>query len=439
MPPSGTMPHTAWPACPACPQACDTALLFNSGTKRFISTSSDKSMVTWTLQLEGPEHPMLDAKRVTVAGGPVFSLLRGPASSPTEATARTALLPVFCGTAAKEVVLWRLDEEQFSTQMVLGGHTGWVRSLAVSGRHLFSCGCNHLRVWDTSFAVPKEVAATSLFTGDILAVAAGAGRVFSAGADGSLHSWTVGKGGELAEAAARERAHDGRVTALLLDGSLLYSAGYDGAIKAWDITSLKLVLEAKAAHGGQRVHALVLAPGLAAAPASSVSSAGSSEGRSSSSSNSSNGGIRTRNESGSSNNNSSSSSSGASSSNNSSSSSSNSSSTTSSIVDAGASVTADPTGQEQDVAAAAAGGGGSSLPCSPSPPPSSSTAANRVLFSAGDDGLVRAWDARQLIPVGAPLAAHTAAVKALAVSGSRLLLSGDASGEIAVWDATAVL
>jgi WD40 repeat protein len=102
-------------------------------------------------------------------------------------------------------------------------------------------------------------------------------------------------------------------------------------------------------------------------------------------------------------------------------------------------VTADPTGQEQDVAAAAAGGGGSSLPCSPSPPPSSSTAANRVLFSAGDDGLVRAWDARQLIPVGAPLAAHTAAVKALAVSGSRLLLSGDASGEIAVWDATAVL
>jgi len=29
----------------------------------------------------------------------------------------------------------------------------------------------------------------------------------------------------------REKAHDGRITALLVHGSLIYSAGYDGSIK----------------------------------------------------------------------------------------------------------------------------------------------------------------------------------------------------------------
>jgi WD40 repeat protein len=117
-------------------------------------------------------------------------------------------------------------------QVRMNGHTGWVRSMSSSGKYLFSCGCNYLRQWDQAYIVPKEVSSTKLFTGDILAIAANDKRVFTAGADGSLRCWTIGKGsGELAEAAVREKAHDGRITALVVRGSLLYSAGYDGTIK----------------------------------------------------------------------------------------------------------------------------------------------------------------------------------------------------------------
>jgi hypothetical protein len=55
------------------------------------------------------------------------------------------------------------------------------------------------------------------------------------------------------------------------------------------------------------------------------------------------------------------------------------------------------------------------------------------LYSAGDDGLVRRWDVRLLSPVGEPLTVHHSAVKALAMGDRELLVSGDASGEVAVW------
>lgn len=71
----------------------------------------------------------------------------------------------------------------------------------------------------------------SLFTGDILALAATDKAVFTAGADGSLRRWALGKLGELSEAEVRDKAHDGRITALAVAGSLLFSAGYDGDIK----------------------------------------------------------------------------------------------------------------------------------------------------------------------------------------------------------------
>jgi hypothetical protein len=56
-----------------------------------------------------------------------------------------------------------------------------------------------------------------------------------------------------------------------------------------------------------------------------------------------------------------------------------------------------------------------------------------VLYSAGDDGLVRRWDARLLLPVGEPLMCHHSAVKSLATGDKELLVSGDAAGEVAVW------
>ncbi len=62
-------------------------------------------------------------------------------------------------------------------------------------------------------------------------------RVFTAGADGSVRAWALGrakdgaKDGELRELASRERAHDGRVAALAVAGSLVFSVSYDGRIK----------------------------------------------------------------------------------------------------------------------------------------------------------------------------------------------------------------
>lgn len=151
----------------------------------------------------------------------------------------------------------------------VNGHTGWVRALATSGKYLFSSGCNHLRQWDTTYTVPKEVATQSLYTGDILAVAASGRRVFTAGADGSVRAWAIGgngrnggssgggsggKGeGELREVASREKAHDGRATALAVAGSLVFSVSYDGRIKGWDAETLILVVSRSAAHGGARV------------------------------------------------------------------------------------------------------------------------------------------------------------------------------------------
>jgi len=85
--------------------------------------------------------------------------------------------------------------------------------------------------WDQAYVVPKEVRSMSLFTGDILALAATDKAVFTAGADGSLRRWALGKLGELTESDVREKAHDGRITALAVSGSLLFSAGYDGCIK----------------------------------------------------------------------------------------------------------------------------------------------------------------------------------------------------------------
>ena len=58
----------------------------------------------------------------------------------------------------------------------------------------------------------KEI---TVFTGDIQGLVTGGGRLFSCGADGSIRSWTIGKKGELMEAAMREKAHKGRISCVL--------------------------------------------------------------------------------------------------------------------------------------------------------------------------------------------------------------------------------
>jgi len=251
------------------------------GLKQIVTTSLDKSLAVWTLEGGDLNGPKLQCSREEVAGGPVFSLQRGIKTKVTDKNVKPREPVLFCGLAAKEITALRPDTLTFSEQMHMNGHTGWVRSLASSGKYLFSCGCNHLHQWDQAYAVPKEVRSMSLFTGDILALAATDKAVFTAGADGSLRRWALGKLGELSESDVREKAHDGRITSLAVSGSLLFSAGYDGCIKAWDASSLQLVMEVKAAHEGQRVRSLVMGPTPPSSPSSSASSTPSSSNSSS--------------------------------------------------------------------------------------------------------------------------------------------------------------
>ena len=96
---------------------------------------------------------------------------------------------------------------------------------------LCSAGCNAMAQWDLTRAVPRKVREMSLFTGDIQGLAAGGGRVFSCGADGSIRSWEVGKKGELSEGAARDKAHKERVSAILYHSVRPNSDPYN-----WNIT-----------------------------------------------------------------------------------------------------------------------------------------------------------------------------------------------------------
>jgi WD40 repeat protein len=113
----------------------------------------------------------------------------------------------------------------------MSGHTGWVRSLALQGNRLFSCGCNFLRAFDVDRSTPKELPGASLYTGDILSIATGPNRVFASTADGSIHSWALPKNGNVGETLEQRAAHGGRVSQVVFHDGLLYSVSYDGSIK----------------------------------------------------------------------------------------------------------------------------------------------------------------------------------------------------------------
>jgi len=44
---------------------------------------------------------------------------------------------VFCGNAAKSIAVWEPPAAEMQDKVVLNGHSGWVRALAVDGRWLF--------------------------------------------------------------------------------------------------------------------------------------------------------------------------------------------------------------------------------------------------------------------------------------------------------------
>lgn len=66
----------------------------------------------------------------------------------------------------------------------------------------------------------------------------------TAGADGSLRSWSVDKAtGATAETGVKEHAHEGRICGLLRGNRVLYTCGADGAIRMWSQGKLQLVAE----------------------------------------------------------------------------------------------------------------------------------------------------------------------------------------------------
>eukprot|EP00198_Chlamydomonas_reinhardtii_P010251 XP_001699588.1 predicted protein [Chlamydomonas reinhardtii] len=237
--------------------------------KLVVTASLDKGVAAWRFYTagsvdgaQGSVDESIEVTRLKVPGAPVFSLAKIPDVKPDGTVAKRVPTGkpsgIYLGTAAKEVLTWMLGSKDVTDKIVLSGHTGWVRSLAVTGKWLFSCGCNFLRLWDTTFRTPKESDSVRLFTGDILAIAASQGQVFTAGADGSLRSWTISRSGELEAGPAVEKAHEGRVVACLVSEGRVYTTSYDGSIKAWSASGLQLLAEVRGAHGGEKVLAAAL-------------------------------------------------------------------------------------------------------------------------------------------------------------------------------------
>lgn len=295
-------------------------LVDEENRQEFITASLDKTVAFWRLQ-DGNTDELCcstadEITRLAPEGGPVFSLVKdGYAYAQAGQVDRTQ---VFVGLSARSIVAWEPPQPNVVPNVVLNGHTGWVRALATSGKWLFSCGCNIIHQWDMSRAVPKHVADIQLFTGDVLGLATGKNHLYSCGADGSIRSWEISKKGELVEVAAREKAHKDRVTGIMFHNNFLYSVSYDGHLKQWDALTLELVSDVKNAHDGERLYCLTVGP-------------------------------------------------------------------------------------------------------------------DGVLYTGGNDKLVRRWSPGVLEPAASPLFCHSHSVRTLSAGRRDLLLSGDSSGEIALW------
>jgi len=259
--------------------------------KLVVSSSLDKSLCTWRVTnckqplppgtIQDPDAPplppLLDAYgnpklevqvvRLKAPRAPVFSIVRQPSPAVGSVFSPTAEV-LFCGNAAKEMFAWEVkpclldDPCPANFQMVATEYSGWVRSLAIMGKWLISCGCNCLRQHDTSFPLPKEVSnIEQAFKGDILTIAAGHNKVYAGCADGCLRSWSLNsKSGALTLGKEVTGAHSSRITGLAIHGPHLYSVSLDGCIHVWRTHDLVCVAQVKAAHDNKKIHAIAFGP-----------------------------------------------------------------------------------------------------------------------------------------------------------------------------------
>lgn len=204
------------------------------------AATRDGSLAIFALVRAG--RALAEERRVELgAGRAAFSLAADPARPGG----------VLVGRADRRVVAYDGRElREDDAVRPAGGHTGWVRAVRAYDGALFSCGCNHVRAWRLRDLA--ELATCTLFTGDVLALAAGPGAVFSSGADGSLRRYSP----LLSHLGAVEHAHDARIEALALVGGVIVTGCRDGVLRAWDAATLELLGERRDAHGGRAVHAV---------------------------------------------------------------------------------------------------------------------------------------------------------------------------------------
>lgn len=242
-------------------KALSSALILNDDeeSKEFLTASLDKTMKLWRVNYGecGMPGAVAEVVKLVPSGSPIFSFVKDGWNVLANRK------QVFCGSMGREVLAWEPGDAAVQETVVLDGHCGWVRALAKHKNWLFSASCSVLRQYDMTRAIPSLVREVTLDKGDILSLAVGGERVFAAVADGSIRSWSIGKNGELTEAAGRERAHKDRVTAVRYACGFLFSASHDGAVKMWDSSGsssgLELVCEVEKAHAGEKVTCMAAA------------------------------------------------------------------------------------------------------------------------------------------------------------------------------------
>eukprot|EP00241_Pyramimonas_parkeae_P018325 CAMPEP_0114318004 /NCGR_PEP_ID=MMETSP0059-20121206/24286_1 /TAXON_ID=36894 /ORGANISM="Pyramimonas parkeae, Strain CCMP726" /LENGTH=381 /DNA_ID=CAMNT_0001444535 /DNA_START=211 /DNA_END=1357 /DNA_ORIENTATION=- len=243
-----------------------TARVFieDDGAPHIATSSLDGSLAIWRWVEKSVADGAWDLieRLPKVEGGPVFSL-----QTRTTNVGSCQESTLLAGLHNKSIVGFKMirDAPPATRRLpgTLGGHTGWVRTLAIWDVWAYSAACNYLRVWewDQAEELPSHVTDLRMFTGDLLQIRAAEGYVYTTGVDGALSAWTVNLNhGTLDPLREQLRAHDGRIEGLTLAGDVVYTGSFDGSIRAWNARTLEPLAHLEAAHGGERVHTLVSTP-----------------------------------------------------------------------------------------------------------------------------------------------------------------------------------
>jgi len=223
------------------------------GHQKLVTASLDTTVAYWSLHQTELHESRLDSFRVS-SYYPVLSLTMD------SDRAKDGSISVYCGRAkANDILCWdHPPNAGFNPVVILSDQTSWVRSLASTGRWMFSAVGETLRQWDLSWARPRHLRDVKIFKGNILCLTSGKDRIFAGLSDGSIQAWKIAKTGDLIFAGSC-KGHKDRVNALAWDGKgVLYSASNDGSIKTWSGVNLKPIGRCRNAHGGNRINCLAL-------------------------------------------------------------------------------------------------------------------------------------------------------------------------------------